>query len=166
MNQKDAYTEIVENEKFFKQIWDEFLRLLIREINHSSQADVARRLGVNRGQVSKWLSGMQVGGNLKTFITHAQRLGFDWTKVVNGEPVPENTEFDNALLETLRATMAVLGVKNEKILPEDRTTPLNTQELHQVCQSLKIEPGMPLRRAAELADAKAAAEPEEAKRTA
>lgn len=67
--------------KLFDQVWSTFLQRLQEEINATSQADVARRLGVNRGQISKWLSKQQIGGNLKTFLSYAEQLQLDFTIV-------------------------------------------------------------------------------------
>lgn len=145
-----AYEEAVDT--LFNQIWAEFLRKLQEEIDATSQADVARRLGVNRGQVSKWLSGLQIGGNLKTFISHSERLGIDWGRVVHGTPQSQSTPFDDALLETLHSTMKVLGVEEEDIMYANRTAPLTTRELYEVCKTVGVEPSVVLKRAAELAE--------------
>ena len=105
----------------FEQIWQNFLYRLEEEIERSSQADVARRLGVNRGQISKWLSGLQVGGNLKTFVTHVNKLGIPLESLLlqgsAAQPeLPDSSEIHTLEGNTPARPAYILGGNNH---PED-----------------------------------------------
>lgn len=58
----------------FNALWGKFIEAISAEVKKTSQADVARRLGVNPGQVSKWLSGLSDNASLKHFLAHIDAL--------------------------------------------------------------------------------------------
>lgn len=151
----------------FEDIWGKFLTHLEDEISRSSQADVARRLGVNRGQVSKWLSGLQVGGNLKTFITHVNRLGLNWDELTPLHSAPVNS-FDKSLTHVLLDVMKALGKDQKAILDNKAVSDISPSlldalfqgkgsfsayTLYKICKAIGVSPGTVMDRASQLIEA-------------
>jgi len=44
-------------QKIFALLWDTFLARVREESEKTSQSDVAKRLGVARGNITKWMNG-------------------------------------------------------------------------------------------------------------
>lgn len=152
-------------ENQFDQLWKKFLDKLEIEISNSSQADVARRLGVNRGQVSKWLSGLQVGGNLKTFMSHLEKLNTSIESLLDLQE-PQTSQYDKAIAATLRSTANIMGLsypviaKVAQIQPSetahylDGIRPIPLEHFNDLCKAIGVSPDRALERAKELSTPK------------
>lgn len=176
----------------FDYIWKRFLTLLESEISRTSQADVARRLGVNRGQVSKWLSGLQVGGNLKTFVAHLENLGVPLSYVVNSsseeftQSLPNQwvpSEFEKNIAHTLNSGAKVLGKKTKDICAQAFQNSnaevvkhveamlkgkkrIDIEDFYKLCKAIRLSPEDVLNRAAELTYERTTGGEDSARRTA
>ncbi|GFM38289.1 helix-turn-helix domain-containing protein [Desulfovibrio psychrotolerans] len=163
----------------FDYIWNSFLKRVEAEIDRTSQADVARRLGVNRGQVSKWLSGLQVGGNLKTFLTHLEKLEIPLNQLTNPNyqsppPTSQSTQWKPSLYEihlaaTLQSGAKLLGKSVQSIYAhaygDSSHVPLShvqamlqgkaqmgVEDFYKLCKSIGLLPSDVLDRVAKLAE--------------
>lgn len=87
----------------YEKIWNRFLKILESEAGLTSQAEVARKLGVNTGQVSKWISGYSCGANLKTFLSVLDTFKVPYQQVFIDEPIEyiQNRSHEVNLKESL-----------------------------------------------------------------
>lgn len=70
-------------QKTFELLWSLFLERLNEESQKSSQADVARRLGVGRGNVTKWLNGTIQTADISAFSRYMDVLGINIIDVLD-----------------------------------------------------------------------------------
>lgn len=64
-------------QKIFEALWELFLARLNEESQKTSQASVARRLGVGRGNVTKWLNGTIKTADIVDFARYMDVLGMN-----------------------------------------------------------------------------------------
>ena len=87
----------------FNALWGKFVEAISVEVKKTSQADVARRLGVNPGQVSKWLSGLSDNASLKHFLAHLEALHIPLESLLpHNNKVTRAEEPDTAKIRHLR----------------------------------------------------------------
>lgn len=160
----------------YEHIWKRFIKVLESEVWHTSQTEVARKLGVNRGQISKWISGYSSGANIKTFLGVLDKFNVPYQEIFIEEPTQflkkrESEErlletlpkaFDKALAKELKEALVDADVSEKtvssltKISRENLTEILNgkkallARQLHQICTAIDHNPKIILNRAARI----------------
>ena len=97
-------------QKIFALLWDTFLARVREESEKTSQSDVAKRLGVARGNITKWMNGTIRSTDIHDFSRYLDIMGVNIFEVIRLELSPEQK---NLLAENENLSKEIEILKKE-----------------------------------------------------
>ena len=97
-------------QKIFALLWDTFLARVREESEKTSQSDVAKRLGVARGNITKWMNGTIHSTDIHDFSRYLDIMGVNIFEVIRLELSPEQK---NLLAENENLSKEIEILKKE-----------------------------------------------------
>ena len=97
-------------QKIFALLWDTFLARVREESEKTSQSDVAKRLGVARGNITKWMNGTIRSTDIHDFSRYLDIMGVNIFEVIRLELSPEQ---NNLLAENENLSKEIEILKKE-----------------------------------------------------
>ena len=97
-------------QKIFALLWDTFLARVRKESEKTSQSEVAKRLGVARGNITKWMNGTIRSTDIRDFSCYLDIMGVNIFEVIRLELSPEQK---NILAENENLSKKIEILKKE-----------------------------------------------------
>lgn len=97
-------------QKIFALLWDTFLARVRKESEKTSQSEVAKRLGVARGNITKWMNGTIRSTDIRDFSRYLDIMGVNIFEVIRLELSPEQK---NILAENENLSKKIEILKKE-----------------------------------------------------